>query len=140
MTSLTVKWENHTELAEEQTEVMIVSFRPDKKPRDDAEWYKLLSNYLKTTSATIHGCEEENKYMEIREAGTSHSGKTKIWNIYDRGSGEYLARIMWSSRGRSYVLVTDEGNIDTGVEWWSSCLRYVSDFIDKQMKLRKEER
>jgi len=70
-----------------------------------------------------------NKYMEIVEAGSSASGKTKIWHIKDKGSGEYLGRIFWWARWSQYVMETDEGVI-----WAKSCLDYISDFIQQQME------
>ena len=73
-----------------------------------------------------------NKYMEIVEAGSSASGKTKIWHIKDKGSGEYLGRIFWWARWSQYVMETDEGVI-----WAKSCLDYISDFIQQQMEARR---
>jgi len=54
MTGLDVRWETHPEVDEEQNTVMIVHFRPDKKPKSQAEWYHLLGNYCHTMEKLIN--------------------------------------------------------------------------------------
>ena len=54
MTGLDVRWEAHPEVDEEQNTVMIVHFRPDKKPKSQAEWYHLLGNYCHTMEKLIN--------------------------------------------------------------------------------------
>lgn len=62
MTGFDTKWEKHREVAEKQNIVMVVHFRPDKLPKDKAEWYKWLGNYARTTSRLIEkGVIDENK-------------------------------------------------------------------------------
>lgn len=53
MTGCDTNWKKHPEALEEQNIVMTVCFRPDKLPKDKAEWFELLGNYAHTTSKLI---------------------------------------------------------------------------------------
>jgi len=45
-----MNWNEYKDSAEDQKIVLTVHFRPDKKPKDKAEWLEWLSNYAKTTA------------------------------------------------------------------------------------------
>lgn len=75
-------------------------------------------------------------YVEIVEAGTSPSGKTKIWEVRNISKGTHEndvpGWIQWSGAWRGYVYVCDESMYD------SKCLRQIADFIEAANKDHKE--
>jgi len=67
MTGYDVEWSKHPEAIDEQNIVMTVHFRPDKLPKDKAEWYEWLGNYAHTTAELIkNGILENKKTKEFK--------------------------------------------------------------------------
>lgn len=63
-------------------------------------------------------------YIEIREAGKSKSGVTRIWSIWNTRANEEIGFIRWHGPWRGYVFEAyDAGYYD------EKCLKQVADFI-----------
>ncbi len=61
--------------------------------------------------------------------------KTKKWTVQSTHSGAILGEIKWLGAWRKYIIQYEDGTImDTG------CHLEVNNFIDDQMKIRKEAR
>lgn len=61
--------------------------------------------------------------------------KTKKWKVQSRHSGAILGVIKWHGAWRRYVIQYEDGTImDNG------CHLEVNNFIDEQMKLRREHK
>jgi len=64
-------------------------------------------------------------YIDIVEAGTSDSGKTKIWYVVNkRDPSDTPGIIKWNGGWRKYVYYSGEAYYD-----WA-CLRQIADFIE----------
>lgn len=53
MTGVSVKWVEVPESEYEQKTTMIVQFRPDKEPKDKAEWWELLGNWARAMEKLV---------------------------------------------------------------------------------------
>lgn len=53
MTGFDTEWNKVKDDINIQEVVMTVHFRPDKEPKDKAQWYEWLSNYAHTTANLI---------------------------------------------------------------------------------------
>ncbi len=74
-------------------------------------------------------------YVDFIYMGKSNSGLTKIWNIESIYGGKYLGTIKWYSNWRKYCFYP---SFETIFE--QSCLRLISDFIEDQTKIHKENK
>lgn len=70
-----------------------------------------------------------SKYIEIIEAGTSPSGKTKIWHVINKDQQIEIGLIRWHGPWRKYVFEQPEGAF---YDW--ECLRMIADFIETATK------
>lgn len=61
MTGFDTEWQKHLEAIEKQKIVMVVYFRPDKLPKDKAEWYEWLGNYAHSMSQMFEQGIMDNK-------------------------------------------------------------------------------
>jgi len=59
MTGFDTEWKTHPECIDKQKTVMTVHFRPDKKPKNKAEWYELLGNYAHTMATLTRTRDKE---------------------------------------------------------------------------------
>lgn len=76
-----------------------------------------------------------SKYIEFVDAGTSESGKTRLWDVYPKGNRQsVLGEVSWYSPWRKYVFMAPD-NIP--VVFDQACLRDIADFIGEQTKLHK---
>jgi hypothetical protein len=69
-----------------------------------------------------------SKYIDIVEAGTSESGKTRIWNVvsnHPNHAADELGIIRWHGPWRKYVFE----QADSAFYDWE-CLRKIADFIE----------
>jgi len=82
------------------------------------------------------GCERyprDKPHCKFEEV--ADSGKTKIWAILSVHTGIELGEIRWWGAWHKYVAQYHEGTMmDKG------CHKEVDDFIDEQMKKRREAR
>ncbi len=77
-----------------------------------------------------------SKYIEFVDAGTSESGKTRLWDVYPKGNRQMvLGEVSWYSPWRKYVFMPPSGTAD--VVFDQTCLRDVANFIEEQTKLHK---
>lgn len=75
------------------------------------------------------------QYIEIREAGHSASGLTKIWDVWNTYRNESAGEIRWYGPFRKYIFYPAEG---TGID--ADLMRMVADFIDDHMVARRPPR
>lgn len=68
-----------------------------------------------------------SEFIKFREAGTSPSGKTKIWHVINtfRPENDNIGIIRWNGAWRKYVYECESSYYD-----WD-CLRLIADFIEK---------
>lgn len=74
--------------------------------------------------------------VSIEQIGLSTSGRTKIFGVYskkdiERGLDGDIGIIKWHGPWRKYVYETGESFYDV------DCLRYIADFIEKEMEVQK---
>lgn len=68
---------------------------------------------------------DQSPYIEIREAGLSKTGRTKIWTVHNKDTGEEIGYIRWAGNWRKYVFE------DYGPSYYDwKCLRQIADFIE----------
>lgn len=67
------------------------------------------------------------KYITFEEAGTSPTGKTKIWRVLSVSDDE-IGYIKWHGAWRKYVYFTSNSFYD-----WD-CLRLIADFCEVATK------
>lgn len=72
----------------------------------------------------------ESTYLEFEQV--ADTGKTKVWNVYSKNRGDFLAEIKWYGSWRQYAFFPRPGTI-----WNAGCLSDVNDFIAEQMAARK---
>ena len=81
----------------------------------------------------------ELTHIVIRELPPSATGKTRIWEVYNRYDGGSLGRIAWFGRWRKYGFYPWPETVFEEV-----CMRELSDFIvartKEQRAARKEAR
>lgn len=69
---------------------------------------------------------DKSPYIEVREAGLSKSGKTKVWSVHNIHTGEEIGYIRWQGSWRKYVFE------DYGPSYYDwQCLRQIADFIER---------
>lgn len=65
------------------------------------------------------------KYIEVREAGASKTGLTKIWAVINRRTEQTCGEIRWWGGFRQYTFFPTDGFLfDT------SCLRLIADRLE----------
>ena len=69
---------------------------------------------------------DSSPYIEIREAGLSKSGKTKLWTVHNVNTGEEIGYVRWAGNWRKYVFEDYEASY---YDW--KCLRQIADFIEQ---------
>ena len=67
------------------------------------------------------------QYIEMVERGKSPSGKTIIWDVYNRDNDSHLGDISWYGKWRQYVFAPDETDILS-----AGCLKNIAVFLDDQ--------
>lgn len=72
-------------------------------------------------------------YLEFHESGTSESGKTKIWDVYNFKFSLLLGIVKWYAPWRKYLFFPDPHTA-----YDSGCLGVIKDFIDNEMRMRKD--
>ncbi len=72
------------------------------------------------------------KHLSILLAGTSESGKTKVWKVNALMGDVYLGKIAWFANWRQYNFIP--GDCTT---YAASCLRDIADFCDFQTLRQK---
>jgi len=72
-------------------------------------------------------------YLQFIDAGTSKSGKTRIWSVLNTG-GESLGEIHWKPTWRKYVFASHS----TVAEFDSVCLSEISAFISNETRRHKD--
>ncbi len=76
--------------------------------------------------------ESVKKWVTFTEAGTSASGKTKIWHVTGKnGPADGIGIIRWHGPWRKYVYESDEAFYDP------DCLRLIADFLEAATKEHK---
>ena len=71
---------------------------------------------------------DHSPYIDIVEDGVSASGKTKIWQIFNKHTGENIGCIRWHGPWRGYVYeAPPSGNISYIYD--AKCLAQISEFI-----------
>jgi hypothetical protein len=69
-----------------------------------------------------------SKYIDIELAGTSPTGKTKIWHVtnnHPNHAADQLGIVRWHGPWRKYVFEQPDGAF---YDW--ECLRKIADFIE----------
>ena len=69
----------------------------------------------------------KNEYIEIIFRERSQSGKTCIWEVVSKSSGNGLGLIKWYGAWRQYTFHPYEGTV-----WNDDCLGEVVKFLDKE--------
>jgi hypothetical protein len=75
------------------------------------------------------------KYIDIRDAGMSDSGKTRRWEVFEKQDGVMLGRISWLSSWRCYVFQPCWPTM-----YEQQCMRDIADFIESQTLAHKKGR
>lgn len=73
-----------------------------------------------------------SKYLTFARLRTSKSGKTEIWGVDSKSSGDLLALVKWYAPWRQYVLHPIPYTV-----WNTTCLAEITAFIDQLMEDRK---
>lgn len=69
---------------------------------------------------------DHSPYIEISPDGFSKSGKTKVWRVHNRDTGEEIGYIRWAGNWRKYVFEDYQASY---YDW--KCLRQIADFCEK---------
>jgi hypothetical protein len=79
-----------------------------------------------------------SKYIDIRDAGTSASGITRIWEVRNTRTGEVLGQIKWRGANgwRGYAFFVEVAGYDW-IAFDRHCLRKIADFLDEKNAERK---
>jgi hypothetical protein len=59
--------------------------------------------------------------------------KTKVWTVEVKENGDIIGTVKWYSGWRKYAFFPEDNTV-----YENDCLRDIADFIEKQMRLRKE--
>ena len=73
-----------------------------------------------------------SKFLEFREAGTSKSGITMVWEVVPKSEGFGLGGIRWYGPWRKYVF-----NPVGDAVFCAACLRDIADFCE--LKTREHQ-
>lgn len=73
------------------------------------------------------------KWIIAVSAGTSPSGKTRIWQIESKRSA-LLGDVRWYGPWRKYAFFPEANTI-----FEQDCLRDIADFIERETKAHREE-
>jgi hypothetical protein len=71
------------------------------------------------------GVKDNSPYIEIREAGRSKSGITKIWTVHNINTEEEIGLIRWAGNWRRYVYEDYEASY-----YDSKCLKQIAEFLE----------
>lgn len=69
------------------------------------------------------------KYIEIRDAGESKTGLTRVWRVGNRRTGADVGTIKWYGGFRGYCFYPNIEDV-AWVLFDADCLRLVADFLD----------
>ena len=72
------------------------------------------------------------EYITIDLHGHSPSGKTSLWNVLNKKSGDLLGIVFWYSRWRQYTFQASSIAVFS-----AGCLDDISGFITEQMEARR---
>lgn len=71
------------------------------------------------------------EYLEFVDAGTSASGKTRVW-IVARIGGDDLGLVQWFGRWRQYCFFPAPATV-----WSDGCMRQVQEFVAAATKAHR---
>ena len=71
-------------------------------------------------------------WINFTQSGTSVSGKTYIWNVIAKESGQILGTISWFGRWRKYVFEPGSATV-----YEEDCLRDIATFIENATKAHR---
>lgn len=77
----------------------------------------------------------EYEYITIQPHGFSPSGKTRLWWVRNKKSGDRLGIVKWLSAWRQYTFWAISDTI-----WSAGCMRDIADFIKEEMAAHKRAR
>lgn len=86
------------------------------------------------TAAEIRGEKRINKYLRIEKVGMTPSGLTAVWRVYNFHHDQVCGHIRWHGGFRKYAFFPSDG-----FRFDSDCLRFVADFMDTRLKMKKED-
>ena len=69
-----------------------------------------------------------SKYLDIKLACDSDSGKTQVYGVWSKRSGDLLGIIQWFGRWHQYALQPKENTT-----WNAECLNDISAFLKELM-------
>lgn len=73
----------------------------------------------------------ESKWIEIREAGTSPTGKTRVWDVINIRKEIRVGQIRWHGAWRKYAYFTEDEDI---ADFWifdAECLKQIAVKLDE---------
>ena len=73
-----------------------------------------------------------SEYIEFRDAGTSPSGKTRVWNVVTKPGGYIIGKIAWWAAWRRYALHPEDGSV-----FEQDCLRTIASFCETETQEHK---
>ena len=79
----------------------------------------------------------EHEYIVIENTGKSTSGKTGTWRVFNKGSKDWLGRIVWYGRWRQYTFQPIPG---PELVFSAGCLSDIAEFVELVTKIHKEMR
>lgn len=79
--------------------------------------------------------EEGYEYIHMSWLGSSKSGKTQVYGIYNSRSGDQIGEVKWFGRWRQYAFFPEDGSI-----YSAGCMFDIVHFIKGLMKERSLDR
>ena len=67
------------------------------------------------------------KWIEFEDAGTTPSGKTRVWWVVSKENRGTIGQVRWDARWRKYVFAPTGGTI-----YEQQCLRDIATFIEEK--------
>ena len=75
---------------------------------------------------------KDTKYMVFQEI--RDTGKTKLWEVRNKVSGDLLGQVRWYGPWRQYCFMPKSCTVFSG-----TCNTEISTFIEEQMAMRRSE-
>lgn len=73
-----------------------------------------------------------SKYIDIKDAGVSATGKTRVWDVRNNRTKESVGQVKWYGGWRKYAFFPTMPQYEG--EWMvfdEQCMRKLADFIDQ---------
>jgi len=86
----------------------------------------------------------DGTYVYFYHDPTFDKTKTQVWDIFSKEENEWLGRIMWFARWRTYAFSStakhngEYGRMISDIVFEQKCLKEIADFCDKLTNQHKE--